>query len=53
MKKLIYMFKEMWFLSKKHKLFFLFPIFFVLILLAFLVYYVGPAAIMSFIYAGI
>lgn len=53
MGKVIYIFKEMIFLIKRHKMYFLAPIFLVLALLAFLVYYIGPAAIVSFIYAGI
>lgn len=43
----------MFYLIKRHKLIYLAPIFFVLTLLAFLVYYIGPAAITSFIYAGV
>lgn len=38
---------------RKHKLYFLAPIFIILALLAFLVFYIGPAAIISFIYAGV
>ncbi len=53
MKKILYIFKELFFLVRKHKLYFLAPIFFLLALLAFLVYYIGPAAIVSFIYAGV
>ena len=53
MKKILYILKEMFYLVKKHKLAYLLPIFIVLILLTFLVYYIGPAVITSFIYAGI
>jgi len=53
MGKISYMFKEMFFLIKKHKLYFIMPILIVLVLLAILVYYIGPAAVISFIYAGI
>ncbi len=53
MNKIQYVLKEMFYLIKKHKLAFLLPIFIVLILLVFLAYYVGPAAVTTFIYAGI
>ena len=51
--KVSYILKETVFLVKRHKLYFLAPIFFVLAALAFLVYYIGPSVIISFIYAGI
>lgn len=53
MGKIIYIFREMFFLIKKHKLYFITPILIMLVLLALLVYYIGPAAVISFIYAGI
>lgn len=53
MRKVIYLFKEIFHLVRKHKLYFIAPILFVLALLAFLVFYIGPAAVVSFIYAGI
>jgi hypothetical protein len=53
MRKILYILKEMVFLIKKHRLFFLAPILILLALLAILVYYIGPAAIVSFIYAGL
>ncbi|MDD5730482.1 MAG: DUF5989 family protein [Candidatus Omnitrophica bacterium] len=53
MKKLLYIFKELFHMIKKHKLYFFAPIFIVLAILAFLVYYIGPGVIISFIYAGI
>ncbi|MFA6217656.1 MAG: DUF5989 family protein [Candidatus Omnitrophota bacterium] len=53
MKKIAYIFKEMFYMIRLHKLFFIAPLLFVLALLAILVYYVGPTVIMSFIYAGI
>jgi predicted membrane protein len=46
-------FKELFYLIKKHSLYFLAPVFIIIALLAFFVYYVGPAIIVSFIYAGI
>jgi VIT1/CCC1 family predicted Fe2+/Mn2+ transporter len=45
--------KEVFFLVKKHKYYFIAPILIVLAILAFLVYYIGPAIIVSFIYAGV
>ena len=51
--KIRYIIREMVYLICKHKYYFMAPIFIVLGLLAFLVYYIGPAAIVSFIYAGI
>ncbi len=53
MRKILYIFKEMFYMIRKHKLYFLAPIFIILALLAFLVFYIGPAAIISFIYAGV
>jgi len=50
--KVCYILKEMFYMVKKYKLYFLAPIFILLALLAFLVYYIGPAVIISFIYAG-
>jgi hypothetical protein len=47
------MLKELSYLIKKHKLAFLAPIFIILAFLSFLVYYIGPAVITSFIYAGV
>jgi hypothetical protein len=48
-----YVIKEMFYLVRKHKLAFLLPIFIMLTLLVLLAYYVGPAVVTSFIYAGI
>jgi len=53
MKKVIFILKELLALVKEHKLYILAPIFILLAMLAFLVYYIGPAVIVSFIYAGI
>lgn len=53
MKKVIYILKEMLRMIRKHKLSFLAPLFIILAILAFLVYYIGPAVIVSFIYAGV
>ena len=51
--KVFYILKEMFYMVKKYKLYFLAPIFIVLAFLAFLVYYIGPTVIISFIYAGV
>lgn len=48
-----YIFKEVFFLIRKHKVYFLAPLFIVLALLAFLIYYIGPTIMVSFIYAGV
>jgi hypothetical protein len=53
MAKILYILKEIFYLIGKHKLAFLAPIFIILALLSFLVYYIGPAVITSFIYAGV
>jgi hypothetical protein len=53
MKKILYILKEMLYLIKNHKLYILCPILIILAILAFLVYYIGPAVIVSFIYAGV
>lgn len=52
MNKVLFILKEMFYLVRRHKLYFLCPIFIILALLAFLVYYIGPAVVISFIYAG-
>lgn len=51
--KLVYILKETFYMIKKHKFYIAAPIFILLALLAFLVYYVGPTIIFSFIYAGV
>lgn len=53
MKKILYILKEMFYMVRRHKLYFLMPVFIMLALLAFLVFYIGPSVIISFIYAGI
>lgn len=45
--------KETFFMLKKHKMYVLAPLFLVMIFLALLVYHVGPAVVISFIYAGV
>ncbi|MFA5200666.1 MAG: hypothetical protein WC442_07200, partial [Candidatus Omnitrophota bacterium] len=51
--KVSYIFKEMFYMIKRQKLYFMIPTLTLLALLAFLVYYIGPAVVISFIYAGI
>jgi hypothetical protein len=51
--KIQYISKEMFYMIKKYKLYILAPLFLVLVFLAFLVYHIGPAVIISFIYAGV
>lgn len=53
MKKVIYILKELWSMTKANKLYVLMPIFVMLALISFLVYYIGPTVIVSFIYAGV
>ena len=53
MKKVKYILKEMFAMIKKHKYYFIAPMLIILAFLAFLVYYIGPAVIVSFIYAGV
>ena len=52
MKKIAYIFKEMFYLIRRYKLYFLMPLLTALVLLAFFVFYLGPSVIISFIYAG-
>lgn len=53
MEKIRYLMKELYYMVKKEKLFFILPIFIALASVAFLCYHIGPAIIVSFIYAGI
>jgi hypothetical protein len=53
MNKLKILFKEMFFMVRKHKMYALLPLLFVLILLALIVYHVGPSIVITFIYAGV
>ncbi len=53
MKKILYIFKELFFMVRKYKIYFLAPIFIILTLLAILCFYLGPTAVITFIYAGI
>ncbi len=53
MRKVLYILKEMLHMIRRHKFYFIAPILIILALLAILVYYLGPAAIVSFFYAGV
>lgn len=44
---------ELFAMMVAHRVYFLAPLFLVLALISFLVYYVGPAVIVTFIYAGV
>ncbi len=45
--------RETWRLIRRNKVYFLIPIFIALGIIAFLVYTVGPATVIAFMYAGI
>ncbi|MCK9431684.1 MAG: hypothetical protein PHQ84_01220 [Candidatus Omnitrophica bacterium] len=53
MKKLFYILKEIFHLVRKYKIYFLAPLLVILAFLALAVFYIGPSAIIAFIYAGI
>jgi len=53
MEKVIYILKELWSMIRENKLYILTPIFIMLAFISFLVYYIGPTVIISFIYAGV
>ena len=53
MRKTVYVLREVWRMIKMHKMYFIAPTLICLAMIAFLVYYVGPAAMVSFLYAGI
>lgn len=53
MTKVGYITREMFYMAKKYKLYVLLPLFMVFVLAALLIYSVGPAVIISFIYAGV
>ncbi len=48
-----YIFREMWFMIRKERVYFLAPLLFMLALLAIFVYYIGHSVIVTFIYAGL
>ncbi|MFA4989393.1 MAG: hypothetical protein WC576_01325 [Candidatus Omnitrophota bacterium] len=50
--KIAYKLKEMFYLVRKYKLYFLAPLLSMFVLLAFLAFYLGPSVVISFIYAG-
>jgi hypothetical protein len=53
MRKIIFILKEILVLMRENKTYVLAPIFIALAILSFLVYYIGPTAIVTFIYAGV
>ena len=53
MNKITYGIKEVWKLIKKYKLWFLAPTLIFLIIISILVFTIGPAVIVSFLYAGV
>ncbi len=53
MRRIWFIFKEMLHLIRTHKLYFISPILLTLVLLAFLALYLGPTAVLTFIYAGL
>lgn len=53
MRRVLYILKQMLHMVRSQHIYFIAPMLVVLALLAFLVYYVGPAIIISFLYAGI
>ncbi len=53
MKKVWYIFKEMLHLIRAHKVYFIAPILLMLVLLTLLAFYLGPTAVLTFIYAGL
>lgn len=53
MRKLLFILAGCRDLVRRHRLYFLTPLLIVLALLSFLVYSVGPALVLSFIYAGL
>jgi hypothetical protein len=53
MAKLFLLLKEMVYMVKKYKLYFLAPLLLMLVLLACIVFYLGPSIIITFIYAGL
>ncbi len=53
MGKLTLLFRELFALVRRNKMYFLAPILIFLALLAFLVYSLGPVAVVTFLYAGV
>jgi hypothetical protein len=53
MRKVLYMLGQTWQLIREHKLYFLMPLLLCLCALAVLVFHLGPAIVISFIYAGV
>ena len=52
-RKVGYIFKEMFYMVKRHKVLFLLPLLILLAILAIFIIYIGPTVITTFIYAGV
>lgn len=52
-RKIGYIFREMWYMIRKEKIYFVAPLLLMLALLAVFVYYIGHSVIVTFIYAGL
>jgi len=53
MKRFLYIFRELYHLVATHKLYFIAPLLLALGLLTFLVFYLGPKIVITFLYAGV
>lgn len=53
LKKMKYLLSETWELIKKEKAYFLAPLIIMIVVLAILIYQMGPSALIAFIYAGV
>jgi hypothetical protein len=53
MRKIWFILKEMGHLIRTHKLYVISPILVTLAILAFLAFYLGPTAVLTFLYAGL
>jgi hypothetical protein len=51
--KLWYLLKEMWRLIRRERVWVLAPLLMLMVLVALLAFYVGPGAVVTFIYAGL
>jgi hypothetical protein len=51
--KLWYLLKEAWYLVRRRRAYLLAPVLVMLVLLALVAFYVGPGAVVTFIYAGL
>jgi hypothetical protein len=49
----MYILRQMLYMIRKHKIYFLAPLLILFVVLALVSFYIGPSVIISFIYAGI